>query len=243
MKVVIIVQARMTSTRLPGKILLPVLGKPLLEYQIERLKRCNKADGIVIATTINASDDVLVEKAKQWGVGCYRGDEEDVLSRYCEAAADFEADAIVRITSDCPLIDPAVVDRVINAFIAHPKRYDYVSNILHRTYPRGMDTEVVSAATLLKVAQLTQEPRFREHVTAFIYQNPEMFQIHGVEFDRDESRHRWTVDTIEDFELIRRILEALYPTTPMFSLEEIIKLIAFHPDWVLVNEKVEQKKV
>ncbi len=243
MKVVIIVQARMTSTRLPGKILLPVLGKPLLEYQIERLKRCKMADEIVIATTRNKTDDLIDEHANKWGIGCYRGDEEDVLSRYCEAAERFGADVIVRVTSDCPLIDPAVIDRVVTDFTTCPKRYDYVSNVFRRTYPRGMDTEVVSAVTLSRVALLTQEPRFREHVTAFIYQNPELFQIHGVEYDRDESRHRWTVDTPEDFELIRRILESLYPIRPMFSLEDILQLLDDKPDWVLINAEVNQRQV
>ena len=146
MKIVIIVQARMTSTRLPGKILLPVLGKPLLEYQIERLKRCNKADEIVIATTINSSDQPVVNLCERLGIAYYRGSECDVLARYFEAAVASQADVIVRVTSDCPVIDPTVIKQCIDFYLKHYPYYDYVSNSLQRTYPRGMDTEVFSFA-------------------------------------------------------------------------------------------------
>jgi len=133
----------MTSTRLPKKILLPVLNKPLLEYQVERLRRVRLCDDLVIATTENKTDDPVVELCRMLQVPYFRGPEEDVLARYFGAALEFEADTVVRITSDCPLIDPEIIDKVIDAFNGHGDRSDYVSNSLKRTYPRGMDTEVL----------------------------------------------------------------------------------------------------
>ncbi|NLX01599.1 MAG: NTP transferase domain-containing protein, partial [Syntrophomonadaceae bacterium] len=168
MKTVIIDQARMTSTRLPGKVMKEVLGKPLLEYQIERLKRTNEADELVIATTTNNTDQPIVEICKRLGVAYYRGSEEDVLSRYYEAATKFGADVVVRVTSDCPLIDPTVVDKVIKHYKDNWDKYDYVSNTLTRTYPRGMDTEVFSYKVLQEVYYNAQEQPEREHVTPYI---------------------------------------------------------------------------
>jgi len=142
MKVGIIVQARMTSTRLPGKVLRPVLGKPLLEYQIERLQRVRRADELIIATTTKDTDQPIVDLAERLGIKVFRGSEEDVLSRYFYAAQENDLDVVVRITSDCPLIDPVVIDRVISAFLDKTVNSDYVSNCLTRTFPRGMETEV-----------------------------------------------------------------------------------------------------
>lgn len=241
MRIVAIIQARMGSTRLPGKILKQVMGKPLLEYQIERIKRSSHIDEIVIATTVKEADLPIVELCKQLNVACFRGSEEDVLARYYGAAVQYDADVVVRLTSDCPIIDPAVIDRVISFFLEHD--VDYASNTLERTYPRGMDTEVLSF-DVLKHAHLHAAGRAeREHVTPYIYMNKEQFRIGQLRYERNISQHRWTVDTSEDLELVSRIISSLYPVNPKFALKEIVALLEERPDWILLNAHVEQKKL
>ncbi len=242
MKPVIIVQARMTSTRLPGKVLKRVLGKPLLEYQIERLRRVPSADEIMIATTTNGTDDPIVALCDRLDVRYYRGSEDDVLGRYHGAATLVHADSVVRVTSDCPIIDPGVIDHIIRFYNEHRLEYDYVSNCLVRSYPRGMDTEVFSFNALDIAHREAVKSSDREHVTPFLYHNPYRFRLADITFSEDQSRHRWTVDTPEDFELIRRIIEALYPVRPGFDLQDVLRLIGEHPDWPLINAQVEQKK-
>lgn len=241
MKTVIIAQARMTSTRLPGKVLKTVLGKPLLEYQVERLQRVQLADAIVIATTTNDTDQPIVDWCDRCSIPYYRGSESDVLSRYYEAAQAHQADVIVRVTSDCPLIDPTVTDQVIQAFHDRYSGVDYVSNCLQRSYPRGLDTEVFSFRALQESFEQATTAAEREHVTLFIDSQPDRYHLAGITHAKDESHHRWTVDTAEDFELIRRILETLYPVKPDFSWQDVLKLLADHPDWVAINAHVAQK--
>ena len=242
MKTVIISQARMTSTRLPGKILKSVLGKPLLEYQIERLLKVRSADAVVIATTQNETDLPVVRLCERLGVPYFRGSENDVLARFHSAAMANNADVVVRVTADCPLIDPLVIDQVISFFMKNYKQYDYVSNVLKRSYPRGMDTEVFTWAALNQAFSEATEPADREHVTAFIWRQPERFHLANVAYTIDASRYRWTVDTPEDFELIRRMLEVLYPANPSFKLEDALALLRMHPEWELINKEIEQKK-
>jgi spore coat polysaccharide biosynthesis protein SpsF len=242
MKTVIIVQARMTSTRLPGKVLKKVLDKPLLEYQIERLKRVKFADEIVIATTINSTDLPIIELCDRLSIPYFRGSEEDVLARYYQAAKEHHADVVVRVTSDCPLIDPQVIDRVIQFYLDNQSQYDYVSNCLEKTYPRGMDTEVFSFLALDQAfVEATAQPE-REHVTPFIYIQPERYRLAEVVYSENQSSHRWTVDTADDFELIKRIIEGLYPQNQKFTLEDCLDLLKRYPDWLLINTHVEQKE-
>jgi spore coat polysaccharide biosynthesis protein SpsF len=244
MKTVIIVQARMASTRLPGKILKQVLGKTLLEYQIERLRRVETAEKIVIATTDHGGEQPIVDFCRRLGVDCFRGPENDVLSRYYGAATKYGAEIVVRITSDCPLIDPAVVDGVIDHFKRHHSEVDYVSNTFPElTYPRGMDTEVFSYRTLEEAYQEAVDQPEREHVTIFIKRHPERYRIVNLPYRRDVSRHRWTVDTPEDLELITRILTELYPENPRFTLDDCLELLAKHPEWEGINALVRQKLV
>lgn len=243
MKTVIIVQARMTSTRLPGKVLKEVLGKTLLEYFIERVRRVKLADDVVIATTTNDTDIPIVELCKKLGVACTRGSEEDVLSRYYEAAVQHHADVIVRITSDCPAIDPEIVDQMIGFYREHRSEYDYVSNTLTQSYPYGMAVEVFPFAALKEShIEAVAQPE-REHVTPFIYLRPQRYRIWQMIHDENISHHRWTVDTPEDFELIRRIFEALYPKNPHFDMQDVLALLEEHPDWVEINSHVHQKKL
>ncbi|RUL54192.1 cytidylyltransferase domain-containing protein [Lysinibacillus antri] len=242
MRIVAIIQARMGSTRLPGKILKEVNGRPLLSYQLERLQSSQLIDEIVIATTIEKQDDIIEAYCNRNGISNYRGPEFDVLARYYEAAVKFHADIIVRITSDCPLIDPLIVDKTIQYFIDH-QGDDYVSNTIDRTYPRGLDTEVFSSIALEQAYNEAFLERDREHVTAFFYTNKEKFKIGSVQNDIDYSKNRWTVDTEEDFELIKLLIEHLYKKNPTFTMLDAINVMEQNPDWYNINAHVEQKKI
>lgn len=240
MKTVVIVQARMTSTRLPGKVLLPLAGEPILTRLVERLRRVRLAQEIVIATTTNASDDPIASLCTQMGVPCHRGSEHDVLARYADAAQAHAADVVVRITSDCPLIDPALVGQAIATYQEGDS--DYVSNMLPPTWPYGMAVEVFSAAALHEAhVQATQDSE-REHVTPFIYWHPQRYRLRNIASPQDLSHHRWTVDTHEDYELVRRLFETLYPTHPTFTLADLLALMEAHPDWLRINQHIEQKQ-
>ena len=243
MRTVIIVQARMTSTRLPGKVLRTVLGKPLLEYQWERLKKVRGADEIVIATTINDTDRPIVEFCQTRGIACFRGSEADVLTRYYQAAMKFKADIVVRVTSDCPLIDPDVIDDAITEFCSYGDACDYLSNTVKRSYPRGLDVEVMSYVALEAAAHAARKPGEREHVTSYIYNHPYIFQLRQFASAEDYSSHRWTVDEPADLELINMMLEALYPVTPDFRLDDCLDLLERHPEWKAINAGIAQKTV
>ncbi|MBI3544754.1 MAG: glycosyltransferase family protein [Deltaproteobacteria bacterium] len=242
MKTGIVVQARMTSTRLPGKVLKPVCGKPLLEIELERLRRSKRAQEVVVATTGQAADDPVVELCKRLSVPFFRGSEDDVLSRFYETAKKYGLDVIARTTADCPVIDPAVIDLAFETFLEVPGRYDYVSNTLKRTYPRGLDVEVFSFKALEEAAREAKETVQREHVTPFIHRQPGRYK-QGMVLNPlgDLSHHRWTVDVTEDFDLISRMIEALYPKKPDFSFADMLALLEQHPDWSLLNKNIEQK--
>lgn len=239
---VAIVQARMGATRLFGKPLKEVLGRPLLDYQIERLKRCQSLDQIVIATTDKKQDNPIADLSKQLGVGLFRGSEEDVLDRYFKAAQNFSANAVVRITGDCPLADPYLIDQIVKEF-QNKQPCDYLSNALDRTFPRGMDVEVFSFQALEKAAREAKKPEEREHVTPYLYRHPEMFKSENFVSNEDNSKYRLTVDTAEDFELISKLIEILYPKNPQFSLDDILKLLKKNPELAAINAHVEQKKI
>ena len=241
MRKLIIAQARMTSTRLPGKVMKIVCGKPLLEHFINRLKRVKSADQIVIATTINDIDNQIVDLCKKLDISYYRGSEEDVLGRYYEAAVEYGGDVIIRITSDCPVIDPDVVGYLIDFYMKYLKKYDYVTNTLKRTYPRGMDVEIVSFKALKEAHFNAYDPFDREHVTLFIRNRPTQYRRHNIKYSSDLSRYRLTVDTSEDMELIRRIFESLYVENPEFSMKDILSKMAANPDWIKINSYVKQR--
>ena len=241
MKIVLIIQARMNSQRLPGKVLKPILGKPMLSYLIERVKRVSEINEIVLATTIHNSDEPVADLGRKQRVTVFRGSEEDVLSRFYEAAKLCKADAVVRVTGDCPVIDPNIVGQVIRCFKEKCRNVDYVSNILKRTYPRGLDTEIFSFKALQEAFEEGASPFEREHVTPFIYNQPNRFRLASVEYPLNLSKHRWTVDTREDFELLQNIISSLYPSNPSFTLEDILELIQAHPEWEALNAHIAQK--
>jgi len=241
MNIVAIVQARMGSTRLPGKVMMDLLGEPVLVRDINRLRRSQLLDVIVIATTTQPADDQIVSLCKDHGWPYFRGDENDVLDRYYQTAQAFDADVIVRITSDCPMIDPEVVDRVIRVFLDFPG-VDYVSNTLPpRTFPRGLDTEVMTFEALEKAWTEDKDPKLREHVTPYIYRNSKKFQIHGVVNETDLSSYRWTLDTPEDLAFIRTVYENF--GNDYFSWKEVLHYLDKNPEIVKINQHIQQKKV
>lgn len=243
MTITAIIQARMGSTRLPGKILKKVNGKPLLLHQINRLNRSQIIDQLVIATTTEQQDNIIEQFCREHEILYYRGSENDVLARYYEASEKFGGDVIVRLTSDCPIIDPVVVDATIQYYLDHKDMYDYVSNTIERTYPRGLDTEVFSKKALNTAYLEACLSRDREHVTSYIYTNPKQFYIGSFKGNKDYSRYRWTVDTNEDFQLVCLILEYFKEREESFLLEEAIQLMQENPTWFDINAHIEQKKI
>lgn len=243
-KSAVIVQARMGSTRLPGKILEKVTGQmTMLELIIERLKSCKVPDEIIVATTDRSQDDVVVRLASKTGVKSFRGSEEDVLDRFYNCAAHFKIDVIIRITSDCPLLDPALVDKMLKRFLASKSGIDYMSNTQRRTYPRGLDVEIITFEVLEKLSRLANEGRQREHVTAYIHQHPELFKLDSVEQKKDLSHLRWTVDEKKDLEFVKEIYKRLYKKNRVFLQGDILKALKEEPYLSEINKDVEQKAI
>ncbi|WP_406945518.1 cytidylyltransferase domain-containing protein [Halobacillus sp. SY10] len=241
MKVIAIVQARMGSTRLPGKVLKKVNGKSLLEYQVERMKRSKKIDHLVISTTKKALDEPIIDLCKYLNVDTFRGSEKDVLGRFYGTCEHYKADAVVRLTADCPFIDPGVIDKVITYFQDHYPNYLYVSNTKTRSYPRGLDTEVFTYEVLKDAYMNANSPHDLEHVTPFIVKRVGDQGIAQVTHDTDESHHRWTVDTLEDFQFVSTVLEHLYPTNPAFTFQDLLDVLRKNPQWTEINRQVKQK--
>lgn len=242
-KIIGIIEARMRSTRLPGKVLKPVLGRPMLELMVERLRRARTLDGLIIATTDQPSDDPICELANSLGIGCFRGSEEDVLDRVHRTAESAGADIIVELTGDCPLHDPAIVDKVVADYRLGGA--DFVANMLSYTTPRGTDVRVFSAPALAEIAATSQDPADREHVSLHFWEHPEKYRLRNVSFDLgdDAAEFRLTVDTPADFTLVSRIYEALYPVNSDFSIHDVLDYLRQHPDVAIINRDIKQKAV
>lgn len=238
--IVAIIEARMASTRLPGKTMGKIVGKPMLALVIERLQRANRLDGIIVATTVNREDDVIVKLAKELGVKWFRGSSEDVLGRVLKAARVHKVDIIVEITGDCPLIDPQMVDLVISKYLRGG--YSLVGNCLKEPFPRGLDTRVFSTNVLGEVSRLTQDLADREHVSLYIYEHPKRYQICHMKTFPKLNRIRLCVDTKEDLRLIRRIYSTLYHENPNFTTLDILNLIE-EKGLGSLNANVKQKAV
>lgn len=238
-RVVVIVQARMTSTRLPGKVLMDLAGKPMLERQLERLACCERVDELVLATTANAADDPVAELAARLDVRVHRGSEHDVLDRYAGAARAAQADVVVRVTSDCPLIDPLETDLVVAALDTD---VDYAANVLERDLPRGLDVEALWRDTLERVDRMATSPAAREHVTYFIHtERPDLFALRAVRRPFDAADLRWTVDTPEDLALVRRLYDELGLAERPLPLADVIAHVRAHPDIAALNASIAQK--
>jgi spore coat polysaccharide biosynthesis protein SpsF len=241
MKTVIIVQARMGSGRLPGKVLRPVCGKPMLAHVLERVRACRAAHQVAVATSRHALDAVIADWAQSFGVHCYQGSEEDLVERYYETARTLEADAVVRITADCPFIDPGVVDRVIRAFQEANPTPDYAANVLQRTWPRGLDVDVFSRSLIEQLAQDAATGPEREHLDLHVLNHPGQFSVLSIHGAQQHADKRWTVDTAEDLSLVRHVYEALYPKLGLFRWRDVMELLKRRPDWEALNHHVQQR--
>lgn len=245
MKVVCLVQARVGSTRLPGKILKEICGKTILHHEIDRLKKCKEIDEIVIATTDKEDDDKIVNEAKKLSVKYFRGSENDVLSRFYYSAKENNADIIVRVTSDCPCIDYEILDKMLIYFKEKykEKQVDYLSNTIKRTYPRGYDIEIFTFSALEKSYINAEKEYEREHVTPYIYDKTNNFLKLSFENKEDYSEYRVTLDTIEDFIVIKNIFENLYYKNPYFKLNDVVQYLNNNLHIVDINKHIEQKKL
>lgn len=234
MNVLAILQARVSSSRLPSKVLAPILGQPMLARQIERVSRAETIDRLIVATSDHASDDPLVELCAGLGVACHRGSLDDVLARFAGSYAAFGPAAhVVRLTGDCPLADPAVIDCVVRHHLVSDA--DYTSNTLQPTWPDGLDVEIMRSEVLQRAfveAHLRSE---REHVTPYIYNHPALFRIEHVKSVGDFASLRWTVDEAADLVFVTAVYEALYSKNPAFTTDDVLALLKSHPELAQIN--------
>jgi spore coat polysaccharide biosynthesis protein SpsF len=240
LNVVTVVQARTGSTRLPDKVLLPLLGQPVLLRLIERLHTAQFVGAVVVATTTDQVDDPIEALCRAEGIPCFRGHPTDLLDRHYRVAQWLEADAVVKVPSDCPLIDPQIVDRVIGQFLHRPGRFDYVSNLHPASYPDGNDVEVMAMGALQTAWFEARRDFEREHTTPFLWERPERFRLGNVAWERGRNlsmSHRWTLDYQEDYHLIRAVFETLYPRNLRFGLYDILGLLDRRPDLMALNQR------
>ncbi|WP_192910124.1 cytidylyltransferase domain-containing protein [Mucilaginibacter ginsenosidivorax] len=237
-KIVIIVQARMASSRLPGKVMLPILGKSLLARMIERLQMMQHKADIIIATSENEEDDVIVKEALELNIPSYRGSLGNLLDRHYQAARRFKADIVLKIPSDCPLIDPRIIDQVLEYFFANRGKYDYVSNLHPATWPDGNDVEVMTMACLKQAWENAGRPLELEHTTPYIWENPLIFSIGNVSWKTGldySMSHRFTIDYPEDYYFIEKVYSELYPICHQFSCQDILNLLNRKPEIMQIN--------
>jgi spore coat polysaccharide biosynthesis protein SpsF len=242
-RVVASVEARMTSTRLPGKVLKPCLGRPMLELLVERVRRSQYIDSIVVATTTNGPDQAIVDVASRIGIESFRGSENDVVARVTDAMEAANAEIVIQLTGDCPLLDSEIIDQIVRIYAANV--FDYVSNCLVRSYPRGLDVQVGSLALLRESLAVAKDPAHHEHVFLSVYENPDRFRLFNVFAPPELCRPdwRWTLDTPADYACITRIFEALYRANPCFTSADIARLLHEHPEIAELNQDIRQKHV
>jgi spore coat polysaccharide biosynthesis protein SpsF len=237
-KIVTVIQARSGSTRLPGKVMMDILGKPLLLRMVERVQQSKLAGTIVVAITTKHNDDIIEEICKGANLLYYRGNENDLLDRHYQAGRLYDADAVVKIPSDCPLIDPKVIDKVLQYYLDN--KFDFVSNLHPATYPDGNDVEVMSSQTIEKAWQNATRTLEREHTTPYIWENPGLFKIANVAWESGldySMSDRWTIDYPEDFTFIKTVYEHLYPLNAAFDLQDILDLTRQNPAIFAINHK------
>ncbi len=237
MRTVCIIQARLSSRRLPAKVLADIGGKPMLERVLDRVAQAQTLDKVVVATSTDPSDDRLADHCRRSGIPHHRGPLHDVLGRFVTAARHERADVVVRITADCPLIDPILIDAVVA--LRARRGTDYASNVMSRRFPRGLDIEAFTAAALFRADREAREPHQREHVTPFLYEDPGRFSLASLIGQDDLGGHRWTVDTPEDLSLARALYERL--ANPSAGWRDVLALIEREPALSAINAHVEQK--
>lgn len=234
-----IVQARMSSSRLPGKVLKPLAGAPSLARQLERIERARKIDHVMVATSRNREDDVIAGLCRDLATECFRGSLENVLERYYQAAKRHQPDHVVRLTADCPMTDWRLIDDMIDDHCRHGNDYSGIG--MPRSYPKGLDAEIMTFAALEAAWRDSNTPYQREHVTPFLYQHKDRFRMSGISQARDWSKLRWTLDTPADYAMIAAVYEALYPSNPAFNREEIMAFLLDHPQVRELNADDEAK--
>ncbi len=240
-KITAIIQARLGSSRLPGKTLMMIRGETLLGHLVKRVGISRYVSEIIIATTTEDRDDAIAEFAREKGLKCYRGSEDDVLDRFYQTAIMFGLETIVRVTPDCPMLDPRITDQVIEKFLTG--EYEYVSNVLTPTYPDGLDTEVFSFESLERAWQEAKLPSEREHVTAYIVKHPELFKLCNVKKDGDDlSWMRWTVDTQKDYEFVSLIFEKLAGTRDIYYMEDVLRVLKENPEFMEINKEIKRNE-
>lgn len=239
-KIVIVTQARTGSTRLPRKVMMPIAGEPLLTRMVERIKYTKVPCDVVVATTYESEDDEVESLCNKLGFNCFRGHPTDLLERHFEAGKKYNADIVVKIPSDVPLIDPRIIDKVLNFYLENEEKYDFVSNLHPATYPDGNDVEVIPMDVLETTYNEAKQPLEREHTTPYIWENPDRFKVGNVEWEtgKDYSMsHRFTIDYPEDYEFISKVYDELYETNPEFGLNEILQLLDEKPEIMDINRK------
>ena len=235
MSINVILQARFSSTRLPGKVLKTIVNKPMLALQIERIQRAELVDKIIVATSIEQDDDAIAHLCDQLAIPCFRGKLTDVLDRFRQTSRQYPSDHIVRLTGDCPLIEPTIIDQVISLHLK--QNADYTSNCCSPCLPDGLDVEVFTQKALANSWQQASKPSEREHVTQYIRNHNELFTLADYQHSPDLSNHRWTVDEPADFELVAQIYQHLYPKKPNFTLNDILNLFKQHPHLAEINNQ------
>ena len=241
MKTVAIVQARVGSTRLPGKVLLDLVGRTVLDRVVQRVRQFTMIDDVIVATSSERADNPIIDECDRIGVASFRGSESDVLDRFVGAVRETDADVCVRLTADCPLLDPGVSDNIISLFLLADDA-DYASNKIPQSFPRGLDTEVFTRDALERAAREAREPYERVHVTPYIYRHPEIFSLLSVTSDVDRSDWRWTIDTPEDIEFVREIYRRL-DSRGDFGWQDVVALLENEPSLMWINSHVLQKEI
>jgi spore coat polysaccharide biosynthesis protein SpsF len=240
LNIVTVIQARTGSSRLPKKILLPLAGKPLLFRMYERVATSYLKGTIVIATTTDKSDDVVADICNQYSINCFRGHVIDLLDRHYKAAKLYNADAVIKIPSDCPIIDPKIIDRVIKYFIDNYDQFDFVSNLHPPTYPDGNDVEIMSFKSLEDAWINAKKDFEREHTTPYLWENPDKFKIGNIEWETGldySMTHRFTIDYQKDYNFLKSIYDELYPEKNKFTLQDILDLLKRKPEIKKINEE------
>ena len=227
--------ARMGSSRLPGKTLLPAVGKPMLQLTIERLQRSRRRGRLVVATSDQAEDDAIAKLCDRLDVPCYRGSADDVLDRVYRCACHYAMAHVAHFGADNPLIDPSLCDEIIGVYLSNLGRWDYVTNNCPPTYPDGQEVEVTLFAALETAWREATDPRHREHLLTFLWENPQRFRIHNVTHEPNLHHERWTLDFPEDYEFLRAVFEALYPTNQAFGMWDVIDYLDAHPELREIN--------
>lgn len=242
MKTVAIIQARIGSTRLPGKVLRDLAGTTVLGRVVDRARKFREVDEVLVATSNRSADEAIVNECRRIDVPWFRGSEEDVLDRFAGAARSSDASVCVRLTADCPLLDPGVSDTIISLFLEANGGADYASNKIPQSFPRGLDTEVFSIDALERAAREARQTYERVHVTPYIYRHPEMFSLISVTSDVDRADWRWTVDTAEDLDFVRELYHRL-DGSPDFSWQDVIAILENDPSLMWINSRVQQKEI